>query len=195
MTVDFISMRFFRIYLNNSPLLEASRKGSLEEVIRLVEDGHDIHQDNEGPMFTACFHGHRKVLDYLIEKGANIRLWNDAVLHCAASCGHTELVKFFLDKGLDIHSENNCALACALAGNHNETVEFLLKRGASVKVYNHLSSYLSSRSGTVNKKAMFLTTPDTVIPEDETQSWSVYRKCQNALKQICTWWSHCPWHG
>jgi hypothetical protein len=185
------------IFLHETPLTKASKEGCLEEVIRLVEDGHDIHQDNEAPMFLACIHGHRKVLTYLIEKGADIHNCNDAVLRCAASCGHTELVEFLLDQGLDIHSENDGVLACALLSNHNETAEFLLKRGASVKVYDYLSSYLASRSGTANKKAMFLTvTPeDTPKCKEKTHLWSVYRKCKSTLDQICTCFNRCPWLG
>lgn len=200
MAID-VGMAMF-ILLQETPLTKASKEGCLEDVVRLVEDGHDTHQDNEAPMFLACIFGHRKVLTYLIEKGADIHHWNDAVLHFAASRGHTELVEFFLDQGLDIHSENDSALACALLSNHNETAEFLLKRGASVKVYDYLSSYLASRSGAVNKKAMFLDPlPDTDTPEDtpkckeNTHLWSVYRKCKSTLDQICTCFNRCPWHG
>lgn len=126
---------YIKFYEKVTPLMEAIRNNSFEKVKKLIEEGHDIHESDEGAIFVACVVNNKEILEYLIDNGANVHFNYGQLLGCAAAHGHHDMINFLLDKGLDIHTERDYPLLCALASKKYDTVLFLLEKGASYIKY------------------------------------------------------------
>ena len=65
----------------NNQLAEASKNGDLEKVKYLVENGADIHANDDNAFFSSAVYGHLNVVKYLVDNGANqsklFELWNN----------------------------------------------------------------------------------------------------------------------
>ena len=63
--------------MSNQEFIEATKAGDLEKVKTLVEQGADIHVNNDFAFRLASQNGHLKVVKYLVEQGADIHTNND----------------------------------------------------------------------------------------------------------------------
>lgn len=88
-----------------SELFDATRKGDLQRVKRLVEKGVDVNSRSIGgwtPLHYAASSGCLEVAQLLVEKGAdvNARVGDDwTPLHYAAYHGHFDVARFLLEAG------------------------------------------------------------------------------------------------
>jgi ankyrin repeat protein len=80
----------------NELLFNASLDGSLEVVKYLVEQGADIHDNNDLVLIWA--RGHLEVVKYLVEQGADIHAKNDAALKWASENGYYEVVIYLKEQ-------------------------------------------------------------------------------------------------
>jgi ankyrin repeat protein len=118
-------------FLNiDSVLIEGARNGDLEKVKKCVENGANIHVDNDLALKFAAANGHLEVVEYFIENGANVCTNNDYALSVAAVYGHFEVVKYLVEHGADIHTVNDLALKYAIIHKKFEIVKYLVENGA-----------------------------------------------------------------
>ena len=61
--------------------IDACKHGSLDKVISLLDQGADIHTDNECPLRWSAYYGHLPVVQYLLEHGADIHATNNDALN------------------------------------------------------------------------------------------------------------------
>lgn len=91
----------------SEPILNAAKRGELEEVKSLLARGADINARtgyNQTPLMLAAGKGHLDVVRLLIDSGADLNIVDTfyksfTALIAAANGGHTEIVKLLLDKG------------------------------------------------------------------------------------------------
>ncbi len=102
----------------------ASREGYLEAVKYLVENGVDIHYNEDVTLKVAAMGGYLNIVKYLVEKGANVNAHNTEALIAAAEHGHYDVVKYLVDRGAIV---NDKALKGAVKYGHDEIIEFLRK--------------------------------------------------------------------
>jgi len=114
-------------WLNNYALRQS--QSDLEMVMYLVENGADIHVNDDSVLSHACFYGDIDAVKYLISKGANVHAWNNKPLRWACQEGHLEVVKYLTTVGADIHNENNWAIRFSSIGSI-DVVEYLISIGA-----------------------------------------------------------------
>ena len=114
----------------DAALRRASENGYLEVVKYLVEQGADIHSDNDYPLRAAASYGHLAVVNYLVENEANEIL--DEVLILAALNGQLEIVKYLVEQGADIHANNDYALQLAASYGNMPVVKYLVEQGAEI---------------------------------------------------------------
>ena len=57
-------------------------------------------------------------MQYLIENGANIHANDDFALRYAAKNGHLEVVRYLIENGADIHADDDYALRYATVYGH-----------------------------------------------------------------------------
>ena len=80
---------------------------------------------------AACIQGHWEVAQYLVEEGADLHKEQELALHYAAEGGHFHAVKFLLEQGADIHAQDEQALCEALKYGHFLLAIYLLQQGAN----------------------------------------------------------------
>ncbi len=124
-------------------LIQAAKKGLLDEVRLLVERGASV--DSRGtwgmtPLMWAASKGHGKVVRLLLDRGADVNAQasnSSTALMWTAFAGHRHLVKLLLDRGARINDQSNCgrtALISAAFNGHDEVVSLLLDEGADPEI-------------------------------------------------------------
>ena len=74
-----------------------------------IEEGINIHADDDWALRYAAINGYLEVVIYLIDKGANIHADDDWALISAAFNGYLEVVRYLIDNGANIHARNDYA--------------------------------------------------------------------------------------
>jgi ankyrin repeat protein len=136
------------------PLHDAARAEDSALVLKLLEDGADVNEQDESgetPLMHAALvdrlPGHL-VLDLLLRRGADATIRNDrgmTVLHAAAMTGHVVAVPYFLGEGpvgpdarIDINDHDNkfgvTPLIVAAEENRGSVVAFLITLGADLEI-------------------------------------------------------------
>ena len=108
-----------------SKLIEASYKGQLDIVKHLIENGADIHVNNDRALRCAINNNHLDVVKHLVECGADIHACNDQALRWASSNGHLDIVKYLIECDADIHARDDEALRWASHYGHFNVVHYL----------------------------------------------------------------------
>lgn len=98
-------------------------------VIRtLLENGANVHEENEFALLTACRMGQLVTIHLLLENGADVyNEENGSFLQHAAECGQYEVVKLLLEYGTQ-HQDQ--ALLQAIKSGHIDIVRLLFENGA-----------------------------------------------------------------
>lgn len=119
-------------------LIYASQNGHLEIIKHLVENGSDIHVQEDKAVRMASSNGHLEVVKYLIEKGADIHARNNDALKWAAIKNHFKIVKYLIEQGADIHADNDITLKKAVFYDHKDIIRYLIDNGANINADNFL---------------------------------------------------------
>lgn len=101
----------------------------------LLDQGADIHAEDDRALYWACRMGHKALVELLLDRGADIHAHCDWALRWAAASGQKKVVQLLLDRGADIHALEDGALIAASIHRHQEVVQILLDRGANPNVY------------------------------------------------------------
>jgi hypothetical protein len=121
---------------NDYALGIASTEGCIEIVKYLIDKGADIHAENDFALRFACFQGRFEIVKYLIDKGADIHAENDYALRRASKKGHFQVVKLLVENGANVHAQNDQALCQAAGNGHLEVVKLLVEHGADVHAWD-----------------------------------------------------------
>ena len=82
-------------YKAHEVILGPRRKwGNIEVFKELVEQGANIHADNDYAIRLASCNGHLEIVKFLVENGANIHANDNSAIHCASSNGHLDVVEY-----------------------------------------------------------------------------------------------------
>ena len=78
----------------NDDLIAFSKLGNLPMVKALVENGADIHADDDDALQWSAYYGHLSVVKYLVENGADVNAGNGFALQYATYYGHSDIVEY-----------------------------------------------------------------------------------------------------
>ena len=109
-------------------ILGPRRRIDLQVIKELVEEGADIHANDDLALRWAAENGHLDVVKFLVKEGADIHVFDNIVLRWAAKNGYFKIVKYLVKEGANIHAENDEALRWATREGHLEIVEYLAKK-------------------------------------------------------------------
>jgi len=108
----------------------ACEKGRLDRVVELVNNGVNIHANNEYGFQLACYNGHLEVIKYLMEQEdkPNIHAYNETGFRWACENGRLEVVKYLMeqDDKPNIHAGNEEGFQSACYNGHLEAVRYLV---------------------------------------------------------------------
>ena len=93
-------------------LIEAVSNNHFDVVKYLV--GEKNMRPSDAALTRAVLFERRDIVKYLIENGANVHAENDYALRWTARAGHFDLVRLLVAKGANIHAENDYALLWAV---------------------------------------------------------------------------------
>jgi len=114
------------VHVDNDYALQwASLDGHLKIVKVLLENDADVHANEDCALRTASIKGHLEVVKLLLENGADIHVWNDYALRWTSRYVHYKIVKLLLENGADVHADDDYALRRASENGHTEVVELL----------------------------------------------------------------------
>jgi hypothetical protein len=128
-------------------LLDGVKEGDVESVKLALENGADVHADNDLALQWAPKYGYTEVVKLLLENGADVHADNDSALQLASRYGHAEIVKLLLEYGADVHAENDSALRWASENGYTEIVKLLLENGANVHADSDYALQWASANG------------------------------------------------
>ena len=74
-------------------IILGSRREWKDCIIDLINEGADVHADNDYALMVASENGHIEVVKILLEHGADVHADNDSALRYASSNGHVDAVK------------------------------------------------------------------------------------------------------
>lgn len=123
------------IHANNQhALIQAVKYHNLPVVTLLLQHGADVHVTQERLIKESVLKGNKDLMLLLIEHDANFRVDDDRCLRTAAMNGHLPIVKKLIELGANIHSQNDAAIRWAALESQTPTVEFLALTGANVRI-------------------------------------------------------------
>ena len=103
---------------------------------KILYGGGDINDE----LFEACDSGNLENVKLLLENGANIHADNDRALMLASENGYLDIVKFLLKHGANIHAQEDSAIFLAIENEKYDIVKFLVKNGVNVDRFLILKS-------------------------------------------------------
>ena len=130
--VIYLIERVSDIYFLNEALIQASKAGKLP-VVKYIFD-REIHYPEA--LAFASGYGKLSVVQYLIENGINIHYNDDEALRMASMFGYLPIVKYLIEKGANIHVREDNPIEEASSKRHLPVVEYLVEHGADINVSN-----------------------------------------------------------
>lgn len=103
----------------------AAHEGYFDIAKILIENGVDLHTDNEYVLSQAVNKRNLDMVGYLAAKGADLHVDAEAPLRLAASKGDLPLVKYFVEQGANIHARDDDAFKKAFLKVHTEVLTYL----------------------------------------------------------------------
>jgi uncharacterized protein len=93
-------------------LIAAAKKGDLEHVRKLLDEGDDVNAENdngETALLYAALKGNLEMVKLLIEREADVEARDKdgfTVLMAAASGGHLDVAGLLIEKGAEVNAKN-----------------------------------------------------------------------------------------
>lgn len=166
--------RAHRISLLSQELWQASTKGDVEAIRRLVAAGHDVdgkpRYQGESALIAAADGGHVEAVRALLAAGARVdaRHQGETALTAAIRHGHSEVARLLLAAGAraDAGHHGETALTLAISYGHPEIARLLLAAGAAGDDPGRLRAPLihAARAGSVEVVEMLLAAGAEVTP-------------------------------
>jgi len=97
----------------NGELISAATFGATGRAKTLLEEGADIHTDNDCPLQVAAANGHVETVEFLLKCKADVHAEDDQALLDAARSGYHDIVDLLLRHGANPHARNDGALRLA----------------------------------------------------------------------------------
>jgi len=124
-----------KLALINQQFIKAAQSNQIDELKNLLDQGADIHANDDEALKWSAEIGNLKVVKFLvlpdlgsvaITHGANIHTDDDYALRLSAYFGHLETVKFLVTQGANIHAKNDEVLKGSSKNGHYDVRQALL---------------------------------------------------------------------
>ena len=113
-------------------LINFSKFGYLQIVKFLIENGADIHAQEDQCFINACTAGNLDIAEFLIENEADIHAQDDEAFIQTCLTGYLQIVQFLIENEADIHAQEDQGFINACSSGILEVVEFLIENEADV---------------------------------------------------------------
>ena len=145
--------------MSSTELLKKSIKiNDISNVKLAIENGANIHYENDDALYYAVINDNIEILKYLIEHGLSFNENDNSYLIKTASIfGSINVIKYMVEHNIDIHYDNDLAVLLAFKYKYYDVFLYLVNHGANIdncKVYannkiSEMKQYL--RNHKINK--------------------------------------------
>ena len=90
-----------------------------------VENGADIHDNDDWPLWSSAEKGNVELVQYFIENGADVHARNDEALNRAVAYGNLETVRYLVEHGANINFLDDDNLDLAKDLDKDDIVEYI----------------------------------------------------------------------
>lgn len=143
--------KYYGVSYDNRDLMKSTIDNDFREVTKLLENGADVHADNDLALRKSAKCCNLKMVTLLLEHGANIHASDDRALRWGFKYGHLNMIEGLLQQGADIHCKDNICLQM-LQQNFNEKIaNIILEYCDSGDYYFFPDAYIKSKI--VSKKS------------------------------------------
>jgi ankyrin repeat protein len=111
----------------NELLINSVKKNFFNGVKYALENGANVHYNDNYPLRRAVDENHLDIVKYLVDNGGDIHVNNDELLLRSSIRGNINMIKYFIKKGLNVHSNDNKPLKLASYHGHEDVVKYLLE--------------------------------------------------------------------
>jgi len=112
-------------------------ENNIQKLIRIVENGANIHFQNDYPFILACSKGLISIVVLIINLfHPDINTQNGLPLRMACVYGHIDIVICLLENGADINADDGAALVWSAYKNWDNITKYLIEKGADKNVRN-----------------------------------------------------------
>lgn len=118
-------------------LISAIKKNHHDVVNFLIDNGADIHFNNDEPLAIACEYSDIDIVKKLVRNGCDINKTNSP-LKLACYKGRLEIVKYLVENGADINSNNSEGLVMACKNYFGYSRFFVGEKSDKLGVINFL---------------------------------------------------------
>ena len=131
----------------NDELFEACDSGNLENVKLLLENGANIHADNDRALMLASENGYLDIVKFLLKHGANIHAQEDSAIFLAIENEKYDIVKFLVKNGVNV---DRFLILKSISRNQLNLLKFFVKHGADIHFDNDYPFITASIYGYLN---------------------------------------------
>ena len=115
-------------------ILGERRKIDVNVIKELINEGANIHADNEFPLRWAVENNYPEIVKLLIDYGANIHIEEEEALITASINGYFDIVKLLVDEGADIHIKGEYPLIWSIIYGYTDIVKLLVENGVDIHI-------------------------------------------------------------
>lgn len=155
--------------------INAVKEGNITDVRFLVEEGANVHTNNDEALYIAIQYNYISIVGYLFDlpsnKRGNIEFNIDTALIEAAKYGNVDLFEYFADKGADIHAWHDYPLLQSATKGYIDIIEYLVaEKNVNVQIYNNAALRMAARNGHIAIVRYFLELPKEAAPNVDARS-------------------------
>jgi len=141
-------MKLVKFYLKHkkdiSPFIRsASYNGHINVVKFILDNGGDIHYEEDIGLEMACENGELEMVKFLVLHGAD----KSKGFKTAITYGRYDIVKFFVEKGVDINLDDGYAIRVACYQNYRSMIYYLVEKGADIHSQNNYPVRIACSEG------------------------------------------------
>ena len=113
------------ICTNQRVLCRIVKYGRLDIINFLIENGANVHANNDLALRYSARKGYLDIVKILVENGANVHSFDDTALGLSAKNEHLDVVKYLVEHGANIFTDDDFALKLSAENGHTDVYEFL----------------------------------------------------------------------
>jgi len=160
----------------NAKLISAAENGIDWIIQKALDEGADIHHQEDLALKSACDNGHEKSAKILLDNGADIHTNKDSVLLYASWKNNYNIIKLLLEYGADIHADDDNSIGSVIEKititktDNIETIKLLLDHGATPKERDKKFAKAYKRLDIINLLNKYMTTNESIRDQMKPKS-------------------------
>lgn len=131
----------------NDQFIDSCRTGNLNEAIRLLTLGANLHAENNSAFLDSCQYNHLEIAKWLHSLDADIHVKYGSVFVDSCADGYFEMAKWLHSLGTDIHAKKEDAFIYSCKGGHFEIAKWLHSLGTNIHSQNEGAFKYSCKNG------------------------------------------------